>query len=255
MVDRNDSFIQEVDEELRREQVRQIWDRYGIVIVILFVLALIGVGGYKYMESRNLAARQAASVKFEQALRLVDDSKSDEALKAFQAIAKDAPAAYQTLSRLQIATVHEKAGRNAEALAVLDAIAKETDVDPLARDLAVLKAAMLRLDSMPWSDLEAQIGPLAADTAPFRALAREALGLGAYKAGKTAEAQKYFGQIIGDPSVPVSLQQRAQVMLSLLTDTEAAKAGDKKTSGGDTPAAASGDAKPGNAGAPEPKKN
>lgn len=233
MVDRNDTFIQEVDEELRREQVKQIWDRYGIFIIVLAVLGLVGVGGYQYMQSSKLAASQAASATFEQALRLLDDKKNDDAVKAFEAIAKDAPASYQTLARLQLATAHEKAGRNAEALTVLDGVVKDANADPLARDLAVLKAAMLRLDTMPWQEFEAQVGPLATDTSPFHSLAREALGLAAYKAGKTAEAQKLFGQILGDPTAPASLQQRAQLMLSLLTDAEAAKAGEKTTSGGD----------------------
>ena len=81
------------------------------------------------------------------------------------------------------------AGKTAEAVAAFEAIAKESGVDPLLADYAALQAAMLRLDSASWTDMQNRLNGLAADGNAWRFSARELLGLAAQKAGKTEEAR------------------------------------------------------------------
>lgn len=47
MADHTDSFMREVEEELRREQFLRIWQSYGTYLVAAAVLLVLAVGGYK----------------------------------------------------------------------------------------------------------------------------------------------------------------------------------------------------------------
>ena len=43
-------IIREVDEELRRERMMKLWERYGIYVVAVAVLVVVAVGGWRVWE-------------------------------------------------------------------------------------------------------------------------------------------------------------------------------------------------------------
>jgi hypothetical protein len=121
MADKNDTLFREVHEELRRERLEKLWDRYGIYIVLAAALLVLGVAGYQYTQSRNLAAARAAGASYEEALRLAAEGKAEEAAKVFSALVESGPQGYATLARLQLAGAAVEAGRTADAVAIYDA--------------------------------------------------------------------------------------------------------------------------------------
>ena len=141
MVERTDSFLREVDEDVRRDQLLRLWQQYGIYLTAVVVAAFLGVIGYQWSESRRAAQAEKVGASYEAATRLAAENKSDEALAAFTAIAKDAPAGYQAVARLRVASAHAKAGRVVEALAAYEVLAKDGSTDELLRDFATLQAA------------------------------------------------------------------------------------------------------------------
>ena len=254
MVDRTDTFVREVDEELRREQIKKIWDTYGLYIVALVATVLASVLGYQYWQGRQVAASEAAGARFQAASRLAAEGKADEALAAFSGLAQDGSKGYQTLARFRVAGAQIKAGKPAEALAAYEAIARDAGVDPLLTEFAAVQAAMLRLDSADWTDMENRLTPLMGERSYWRAMARETLGLAAYKAGKTEEARKLFEQTLGDRTAPPSVSERALLMLSLLTDAEAAKSAVVEPAPAGDAAKKAADKATGKAGTPDAQK-
>lgn len=247
MVERTDSFLREVDEDVRRDQLLQIWKKYGTLATLGVAALFVAVIGYQWSQSRRIAHEEQLGARFEEATRLAAENKSEEALKAFSEIAKEAPAGYQSISQLRVAATQAKAGRVAEALAAYEELAKNGSADDLLRDFAALQAAMLRLDQADWTEMKNRLTPLIADDRPWHAPAREVLGLAAFKAGQNDEATKLFEQILGDKASTSGLIRRAQEMLAVLNDAAAAKAAGaaaKPASGGtgDKPAAGNGDA-------------
>jgi len=79
------------------------------------------------------------------------------------------------------------------------------------RDLARLRAAMLRLD-LPDAAAPARssLQGLAVPTSPWRHTARELLGLEALKAGDYDGAGRWFDQIAADRETPQGLRQRLE---------------------------------------------
>jgi hypothetical protein len=236
MVDRNDSFLREVDEDVRRDQLLGIWNRYGTLIVALVVVLFAGVIGYQWWKSSRIASQERAGVAFEAAMRLASEGKTAEALKAFTEISTTSSGGYQSLARMRVAKAHASAGRTAEALAAYEALAGDSAADEIMRDFAALQAAVLRLDQADWTEMKNRLTPLVDDKRPWHGPAREVLGLAAFKSGELQEATKLFEQILGDRASTSGLNRRAQEMLGLLTDAAAAK-GAGGTAGGGKPAA------------------
>ena len=97
-----------------------------------------------------------------------------------------------------------------------DALAADTTIDPLWRDLAKLRAAMLRMDGADQAPVRQALEPLAAPGQPWRHTAREMLGLSGLKAGDMDYAGRWFDQIAADRETPATLRQRLAVYTALV---------------------------------------
>lgn len=211
----NNEFIREVNEDYRRDQVARIWKRYSGLIIAVAILVVAGVGGYRYWQHDQRVRAEAASEKFEAANRLAKDGKGTEADKAFEALEADAPGGYRMLARFRSAT--ETAKRDAAAGATeYDALAADTQLSDGLRDLARLRAALIRLDQQNPDTALASLQGLAAPTGAFRHTAREMLGLVALKRGEYDAAGRWFDQIVADPQTPANLRQRIEVYAALV---------------------------------------
>ena len=210
----NDEFIREVDEDYRRDKVLQIWRRYSGVIIALAVLLVAGVAGWRYWQNQQRVAAETASVQFDQANRLAREGKTGEADKAFDALEAQGPAGYRLLARFRAAA--ETAKRDASAgAAEFDKLAGDTGLGDGLRDLARLRAALLRLDGTQPDPALANLQGLAAGT-PFRHTAREMLGLAALRKGDFEEAGRWFDQIVADPDTPRNLRERIEVYAAIV---------------------------------------
>lgn len=224
MAEERDLMAKEVDEELRREQLKKIWDNYGTYIIAAAALIVVGVGGFKWWEGRRIAATEAAGARFEEALSkaAATDGKSEEASKTFGEIAKSGSAGYSTLAQLMLAANAAKAGKTEEAIAAYETSARSTG-DGLVKDFARLQVAALKVDSADWTEMQNRLNDLIADRNPWRYSARELLGLSALRAGKTDEARQTLAPLTTDPMVPASIRERASAMLGAIVAAELAK--------------------------------
>lgn len=231
-----DNLIREVDEEMRRERLLRLWDQFGIYIVGVAALIVLGIGGYRYLEYQRNQYAGAAGARYQEALQVGEAGKADEALKALQAIAKEGSPGFAALAQLRVAGVEAKKGRFDEAVAIYDKFGNDPKSDVLLAGFAKLQAAMLRLGTADWTEMQNRLKDLAVDSSPYRASARELLGIAAYKAGRTEEARRSFEQLITDKKAPQSVGDRARIMMLVLTEAEIAKSGGPGAKKAATPA-------------------
>lgn len=223
MVDKNDTLLREVDEELRREQMQKLWDKYGTYVLVAAGAFVLLVGGYKYMEASRIAAAQSAGAQYEAAYTLLDAGKTDEALAALKAIADSGTPGYGALSELSIAGQKIKTGKTAEALEAFERLAKSGSADALMSSFAALQAAAIRLGDADFTEMQNRLTPLAADGQPWRYYARELLGAAALKAGKLSEARSALMPLLGEKNTPQGTLERVNVMMSAIAAAELEK--------------------------------
>ena len=208
-------LFNEVDEEVRRDQLKKLWDQYSIYIIAAALLIIASVGGwrgYQYLEAKKAAEAGAA---FDKAAELSEANKHAEAEAAFADLAAKAPAGYRVLARLRMAA--EVASRDQKAAAKLfDEIAADRSVGVAEQDLARVRAAQLLLESASYPDMKARLEAAAAPTATFRHTARELLALSAWRANDSAATRQWLDLIANDGATPPSLRSRAEALQALL---------------------------------------
>jgi len=208
-------LFDEVDEEVRREQLKKLWDKYSLYFIALMVLIVAAVGGwrgYQYLEAKKAAE---AGATFEKAVELSEQGKHAEAETAFADLAAKAPFGYRTLARLRAAA--EASARDPRAAAKMyDDIAADRSVGGEWQDLAKIRAATLLVDSASYADIQQRLESSAEPKSTFRHSARELLALSAWRNNDMTAARKWVDAIAEDGETPPGLRSRAEALQALL---------------------------------------
>ena len=208
-------IFHEVDEEVRRERLKKLWDRYSIYVIgaAALIVAVIGAWrGYEYWQAKQAAAAGAA---FESALSLSEAGKHDEAEAAFTKIAGEAPAGYRMLARFRAAADLAQA-KPPEAVKAYDELAADTSLGTTLQDLAAVRAGMLVVDNAPLSEMQRRLDPASASERSFRHTARDLLALSAWRNHDFAAARRYIDMIATDAETPAGTRARAEVLSALI---------------------------------------
>ncbi|MEP4377613.1 MAG: tetratricopeptide repeat protein [Alphaproteobacteria bacterium] len=211
----SDQLFREVDEEVRQDRFQEIWKRYGIYLVIGVVVIVGGTIAFVLWRDAQQSARDADSARFLDAV-VQESVQADAALRELRVLAQEGTPAYRFLAQLREARLLATQGDKAQALAVFDSIAADSDLRGTYRDLARLLAVANGLDVLSQNEVEARIGPLNTDGNPFQVTAREFLAVAAIQAGERERAAELLRANQADPSAPVASRARATELLTAI---------------------------------------
>jgi hypothetical protein len=208
-------IFHEVDEEVRRERLQKLWERYSIYIIAVAVLIVAGIGGwrgYQWWEAKKAAEAGAA---FEAAVTLSEQGKHAEAEAAFAKVAAQAPSGYRALARLR-AAAELAATDPKQAVKAYDELAGDGSLGETMQDLAAVRAGLLLVDSAALSQMRQRLEPLTAPGRTFRHTARELLALSAWRSGDVTAAKHFIDMIAADGETPAGTRARIDVLSALL---------------------------------------
>jgi hypothetical protein len=208
-------IFREVDEEVRREQLKKLWERYSGYFIALAVALVVAVGGWRaYQWWQGRLAAEAGSA-FTAATVLSEQGKHAEAEAAFAKLAREGTASYRVLAALREAA--ELARRDPKAaVAGYDAIAGNSALGPELRDLASLRAGYVLVDSASYEDMRQRIEPLTGADRTYRHSARALLALAAWRANDAAAVRRWFDMILADNETPTTIRTQTEVLMALL---------------------------------------
>ncbi len=212
----DDSFIREVDEEIRHDKAQEIWNKYGNWMIAAAVGVVVATAAFRGWEYYTNTVAAKSGDQFMAAISLSDDGKHDDAIASLEKLVAEGSGQYPALAKLRIASEQALRGDEKQAIASYDEIIADKSLNESFRLIAQLRAGLLAVDLNDVADVTKRLEPLAKPGLPFRHSAREGMGLANYKAGKFNEAMTLFTAIVNDAEAGTSLRARANIMLELL---------------------------------------
>ena len=204
----NEAFFREVDDEVRRERVEKAARRYGVIVGVIVVLALIAFAGTLWCRSHQQAIAGEKGEKIVQAMSSLTTGNEADARKQLQALADEGSKGYAPLSRMLLADMLVRDGKLPEASAAFAGIAADGSVPQQLRDVAVLRGTTLDFDKLPPAEVVKRLKPLAVPGNPWFGSAGEMTGIAYMKLNQPKQAGALFAAIARDKSVPRSLRAR-----------------------------------------------
>ncbi|WP_304618009.1 tetratricopeptide repeat protein [Paracoccus sp. (in: a-proteobacteria)] len=211
MANQNDSFIDEVTEELRRDRLYGAFRRYGWIGIAVILLIVGGAGWREYSRAQERSSAEA----WGNAILAAEESGDTAALLA---VAPEGREGRATLARLLAASAQVEAGDREAAVATL----RETSAEGGAlSELAQLKLVMLAGPEMDASERDAMLTHLSRAGAPFELLALEQKAVALIGAGRAEDALTLIRQIQQKDGLSEALRRRlSEMMIALGSEPE-----------------------------------
>ena len=206
-----DSFIDEVSEEVRKDQLFGYMRKYGWIAVLVVLVVVGGTAYSEFRKSQATNAAQAAGDEILAAMEIDDDVERAAALNAIEATG-GAGAVTGLLTASNLTETDDTEG----AVAALEAVALDETAPQVYRDLAALKAVMVQGETLAIEERRAMLAGLAAPGSTFRLIAQEQLALLNVETGETDAAIEQFVAISQDAEVTRGLRERAFSMIVAL---------------------------------------
>lgn len=213
---KSEEFIREVDEDLRRDQLKKLWLRYGSLLVGLAVLLVAGTAGKVAWDHWRQQERAAEALRFVTAEDALTAARDAEAADQFAALAANGKTGFAALARLKEAEAKLALKDQPAAVAALDGLGTAKSDGPILSELGVLLSAERQLATADPGELTRALEPLATADAPWRNQARELLALVAIQTGDLDKARQILGELSKEVGVPPSQQRRAEELLQAI---------------------------------------
>ena len=207
-------IFREIDEEVRRERLKKLWEQYANLIIAVAVVIVLGVGGWRLYQWWEVRQAAEAGGKFEQAVLLSEEGKHQEAAAEFSKLATEGTAGYRTLARFRVA--EQLAAQDPQgAVKAYEALAADGGIGRPLQDVAEIRAALILIDTAPYQELRTRLEPLTANERPFRHTARELLALSAWRAGDQPATRRWGDLILTDAQTPANIRGRVEMLMAV----------------------------------------
>jgi hypothetical protein len=212
----NESFYREVDEELRRDQMKTYWERYGKLVIagiVLFLALLAGVIWWKNQQEVKAGQRG------EQLVAAFDDiaaRRKPAATAKLDELAKSGSEGYRASALLTKAALAIEGNDLAGAAGFYRQVADDKGLAQEYRDLATIRLTALEFDRLKPQAVIDRLKPLATAGSPWFGSAGEMVAIAYLKLHRPQEAGRLFAAIAGDRELPDSLRSRATQMAGSL---------------------------------------
>ncbi len=202
----------EVNEELRRQQLKSIWDRFGVYIIGFAVIIILSVGGNEIINHLNNRVSQRESKAFDNALNLIEKGNDSAGLDQLIKLT-EGKTGYKGLALFRLSSESLTNGNYQEAVDYLKKASLDKTLTNNLRVFAKIKAGLILVDNGSFSEVDVLLKEVIESGGPFSFHAKEILALALIKNGRDLEAQEIFQEIANDASAPPVLARRAEIFL------------------------------------------
>ena len=202
----------EVNEELRRQQLKSIWDRFGVYIIGFAVLIILSVGGNEIINHLNNRVSQRESNAFDNALNLIEKGNDSAGLDQLIKLT-EGKTGYKGLALFRLSSESLTNGNYQEAVNYLKKASLDKTLTNNLRVFAKIKAGLILVDNGSFSEVDVLLKEVIESGGPFSFHAKEIIALALIKNGRDLEAQEIFQEIANDASAPPVLARRAEIFL------------------------------------------
>lgn len=215
--DVQEAFIKEVNEDLKNEEFKKIWDKYGIYIIILVVAALTAAVSFETIKSWYTKRMQVWSDTYAYAVSMHNQGKYDDSLESLNYIIAKDYGIFTELAQMQKINILLDQNKIDDAVKLMENIVADKSFNPQLKQTVVFKLASYKMEKAPLEEIEALIGEAARDeNNSWQPAAAEMLAIAYLHNNKIEEAKKIYGELLKNDKASEIMKARISDIMSVL---------------------------------------
>lgn len=211
MVD--DSFVHEINEEIRQERTRALWGKYGPIFLGIVIFLIVTTAIYQFYSSYQEKKIDKMGDQFLEIIQLNENGKTKDALEKLEIMKKTNVASYKYMASIYAGITKNKEGNFKDALLDYKNVLDAKNAPSILKYLARIKAAYIYLDHGTLEDVQNCVSPLLSGN--MKNSAYIILGYAQWKYGKADKALKSFQEVV-EKGTNISQIIQARTMINLL---------------------------------------
>jgi hypothetical protein len=221
--DITETFVKEVDENLRRDRLRDFFKENGTWIVLGVILFLAISGGIIWYQQHREKNAQAEVEQLAQLYKDIGDGNTGKVPQQLDELSDSGSKAVRASALFTRAAFAVQQNDPKLAIATYKKIRDDSSLPDSHRNAALIRETALEFDQLQPQQVITQLEPLAKPGDPWFGSAGEMTALALIKQGKTKEAGQLFATLAKDKDVPEAIRNRSiQISGSLGADASAA---------------------------------
>ena len=204
-------ILRQVDEDLRKEKLTSLWNRFKVYIISITLLLVISVSVYQYLKISEYNEKVST---IENYYKASNNGSIDEMLDKLKRI-KTNNEFSQNLIDLKMADIHILKEDIEQGSEKLEQIFKSKNKSILG-DLALYKYLMLKLDEVTLNEVNNLIENFSSKENNFNYLFSELLGIKNIIDGQYLEGKIIFESLLNDASVSNEIKIRAEKYINII---------------------------------------
>lgn len=212
-----DAFIREVDEDLKNESMKKLWDKYGLFVLLIVIVSLTVAVSYESIKSWYIKRAENRTEGYAVALSMQNQGLFDGSLEALDLIINQKMGTYAELAEMQKANILLEQNKEKEALALLEKIANDKSRSLQLCDTALIKLASYRQDGATFEEMSELLSSItkSKDNAWY-AVAEDMLATILLRDGNIEQAKEIYNALLENQDTPDDLKNRIKDILSVL---------------------------------------
>ena len=217
--DINETFVREVEENLRRDQMRDFAKKYGGWLIAALVLFLAASGGYIYWQHRQAQQSEQQVEQLAEVYKNIGAGNMAGAPQKLDELAANGSKAVRASALFTRAAIAIQANDLKLATAKYREVASDESLPKPYRDIALIRQTTLEFDQLKPEEVISRMAPLAKPGNAWFGSAGELTAVALIKQGKNQEAGRLYAAIAKDNAVPDTIRARSvQIASSLGVD-------------------------------------
>ena len=211
-----DAFIREVDEDVKNDDFKVLWNKYGTYIVAFVVIVVTVAVCFDRIKVWKAEQNQIKTENYMAAAQLKENP--DDTIVALQKISTQGNGILADFAKLQIANVLLIQEKNDEALTMLQEISNDNNVDGSVKNIALIKLASYKVDTMSTAEVEDLLQPVLNENSSWTPIAKDLLAISAIREGNIEKAKQLYNEILKIKDLPEGFKTKIQDMLTSIGD-------------------------------------
>ena len=217
------TFVREVDENLRRDQLRDFFKKYANLLIAGVVLFLAASGGFIWWKQQQVQRSEAQVEQLAQTYKDVGSGDLSKAPQQLDELSKSGSKAVRASALFARAAIAVQQNDVKLATTTYKRIVDDSSFPKPYRNAALIRQTALEFDRLESQQVISRLQPLAKAGEPWFGSAGEMTALAMLKQGRKQEAGRLYAAIAKDPGVPETIRARAmQIAGSLGVDASGA---------------------------------
>ena len=214
-LDEDKAIFEEVDEELRNEKFKQLINKYGGLIFSILILALTITIGYEKIAEWKVRKAEQSNIKYTQAIN--PNSNYENNIAELENIVHTETGLYKDMAQLQIANILIDNNQKEKGVEVLEKISNDKSVTEKIREIAIIKLATFKIDSVSYDELNNLLQNIANGNGAWSSMAKELLAMSAVYNKDFETAKNIYNDLLSS-EISDDFKARVNDMLALLNE-------------------------------------